>query len=193
MRPAGGGLIGPNAITRIAQALSGEERAAVFRAAELERHLARPPDAMVPDEDVARLHGALHARLGTARALAAGARAGRLTGLYLLRHRIPPLARRLLPLLPRRLALAILFRAIARHAWTFAGKGAFTCRAGLQPEFRIAGGPVGRLVRAKIPVCAYYAATFETILRRLVDPGARVVETACEATGAAECVFSVRF
>jgi len=43
------------------------------------------------------------------------------------------------------------------------------------------------------PGCDFYAATFERLFRVLVHADARVVETACEACGAAECRFEVRW
>lgn len=186
------GLIGPNAILRVAEALAITEREPVFRAAGLLHRLRTPPDAMVPDDEVAALHRALHATLGPARALAIGAEAGRLTARYLLAHRIPPMAQRLLPWLPSRLALSILMRAIGRHAWTFAGAGRFSWYLSPEPGFSIAGGPVARHLAAHEPVCAYYAATFATILQRVVDRRITVIETACEARGDRACTFAIR-
>ncbi len=192
MRTGGEAEIGPNAITRVVEALTPDETAAVFARAGLEDRLRRPPDRMVPDREVARLHEALHEVLGTARALVAGAEAGRLTGAYLLARRIPAAARMILPVLPARFALRILLRAIERHAWTFAGAGSFAWR---QEEdgfvLEIAGGPVARDVRAPLPACSYYAATFETIFRAVVARGATVTETDCEAQGASCCRFDV--
>ncbi len=123
-----GGLIGPNAVTRLAEALAamggGIERL-VFEDAGLSHHLSHPPDAMVADDEVARLHAALRRRLGREAACEVGREAGRLTGLYILERRIPGVVRYLLPRSPRRLALRLLMPAIARHAWTFAGAGRF--------------------------------------------------------------------
>jgi divinyl protochlorophyllide a 8-vinyl-reductase len=190
------GLIGPNAVTRMAEALGdvgGGVRRRVFADAGLSHRLEDPPSGMVPDDEVARLHEAAHAQLGAAAARAVGWEAGRLTGLYILERRIPPLARRMTPWLPRRLALRLLMPAIARHAWTFAGAGRFAWSFSPEGlELEIAGGPVSRRIHADGPVCDYYAAAFETILRAMVDPGLTVTETACEAAGAAACRFLVR-
>lgn len=190
------GLIGPNAVTRLAEALAaldGEAaRRSVFARAGLTRHLDSPPARMVPDEEVADLHAALVAELGLARAIRVGREAGRLTGLYLLANRIPAPARVALRLLPARFALAVLLRAIAGHAWTFAGAGAFSYRLKPTVELSIAGGPVSRRLVADEPVCAYYAATFETLFRALVSPRAVVEEVACQAMGAQACRFAAR-
>ena len=89
-------MIGPNAITRMSEALtislgSGICRD-VFTAAGLERHLATPPTKMVDEIEVARLHRALIERLGPTEAAEISREAGRLTGDYLLENRIPALA-----------------------------------------------------------------------------------------------------
>ncbi len=194
LRAAAGARIGPNAVTRLAEAIAadmGEERlAAVFKAAGQTRHLTAPPDAMVDEMDVAALHLALRRTCGPDRAARIAADAGRRTGDYLLARRIPIAAQRVLRRLPRRLAATVLARAIARHAWTFTGSGRFAhrqTREGL--ELRIEGGPVCRLIEADEPVCAYYAATFERVFGAMLGPATRVVETACEAAGADACRF----
>ncbi|ACA17965.1 bacteriochlorophyll 4-vinyl reductase [Methylobacterium sp. 4-46] len=188
--------IGPNAVTRVAEALATRHgpivRDAVFARAGLRHHLADPPRAMVPDGDVARLHAALHAVLGPTLAGAVGREAGELTGRYLLAHRIPRPLRVLLALLPRRLALRVLLAAIGRHAWTFVGAGRFEVAWAPLPTLVIAGGPVSRSVTSREPACAYCGAVFESLFRDLVDPRTRVVEFACEAVGAPACRFAVR-
>lgn len=246
------GRIGPNAVTRLSEAIlarrGAEARDAVFRAAGCAHHVVAPPGEMVPDEDVARLHAALHAAFGTGEARAIGAEAGRRTAAYLLANRIPRAAQRVLGLLPTWLGLRLLLRAIGRHAWTFAGAGAFRvewrCRQDVSetgarpdpllghgprargalspsnvfprasgggaatvphnqrgderpalptgvPTLVIAGGPVARRVIAREPICDYYAATFETLFRRVLDDRLRVTEAACSAMGDAECRFAV--
>ncbi len=118
--------------------------------------------------------------------------AGRLTADYLLANRIPGLAQRTLGLLPPTLALGLLLRAIGRHSWTFAGRGRFGWRReGETFILTLAGGPVSRDVEAEAPVCAYYAATFERIFAVILRRPVLVVETACQATGAAACEFTV--
>jgi divinyl protochlorophyllide a 8-vinyl-reductase len=190
------GLIGPNAVTRVAEALAARGEAVrrrVFEAAGLAHRLAVPPEEMVPDADVARLHHALRETLGLAAAIDVGREAGRLTGLYILERRIPPLARRLFPLLPWRVGLRPLLPAIGWHAWTFAGAGRFSWTPHREgAELEIAGGPVSRHAHdADGPVCAYYAAAFETILRAMLRSDIVVAETECEAAGADACRFLV--
>jgi divinyl protochlorophyllide a 8-vinyl-reductase len=190
-------LIGPNAVTRLSEAIAAqlgvERRNAIFARAALMRHVEHPPGRMVPDEDVAQLHMALFIDAGADMSRAIGREAGRLTALYLLANRIPRGAQHILKLLPKRLALRLLLRAIGRHAWTFAGAGRFAVHPGSPVTLTIAGGPVSRHIEADEPACAYYAATFETLLRALICPRLSVLETACEARGDPFCAFELRW
>lgn len=189
------GRIGPNAITRLAEALRadlGERRAAcVFGAAGLGAYLVHPPDHMVDEAEVGRLHWALREVLPVAQAERLSRIAGDRTADYLLAHRIPKPVQRLLRLLPAPFASYMLLRAIRGHAWTFAGSGRFSAIADNPSRLVIADNPMCRGVRRRAPQCHYYAATFERLFRALVHERARVVETACEACGAEACVFEV--
>lgn len=188
------GRIGPNAITRLAEALRarcGEELASrVFAEAGLTRHLLEPPRAMVPEADVVALHRAARRLLPAAVFDEVSREAGERTARYLLAHRIPRPVRALLRVLPPPLAARVLGGAIARHAWTFAGSGRFRVDPGPPLAFVIADGPIGGGLRSESPACSYFAATFEELFRSLVHADARVEETACQATGAAACVFT---
>ncbi|WP_424360951.1 bacteriochlorophyll 4-vinyl reductase [Methylocystis parvus] len=190
-------VIGPNAVTRMAQALShrlGEGLCEeIFASAGLAHYLRDPPTHMIPAEDVTRLHGETVARLGEERAAAIGREAGRRTGDYLLANRIPIMAQRALKLLPRILAARILISAIARHAWTFAGGGAFSYAFVPHLQLRIVGSPICQSLRTEAPACAYYAATFERVFSEMLGPSVHVTEIECEATGAPACVFDVRW
>lgn len=194
--PAETGRVGPNAITRMAEAISliadNSARDTIFTEAGLGAYLADPPTRMVPDEEVALLHATAFALLGVPLARRIGAEAGRRTGAYLLAHRIPKFARLVLPLLPRRIALHLLLQAIERHAWTFAGRGIFAWEA-MRDGFALslADNPVSRKVSAEEPVCDYYQATFETLFQALAGPGIRVEEIACSAQGDPRCIFKV--
>jgi divinyl protochlorophyllide a 8-vinyl-reductase len=189
--------IGPNAITRVAEALRASEGDAATRAlfgrAGLAEYLSHPPASMVPEADVARLHRLLRDALPGATARKISIDAGRRTGDYLLAHRIPRAVQRVLRRVPAPLASRVLLAAIRRHAWTFAGSGTFDATAAPRPRLTIAGNPLCRGLKASAPDCAYYAATFEHLFRALVHPAATVTEVACEATGAAACVFEVRW
>lgn len=187
--------IGPNALTRMAEALTlrhGEGACqAVFARAGIAHRWAEPPHAMVPEAEVAALHRAVHARFAPAEAAAMAELAGRLTGDYLLAHRIPRPARLLLPLLPWRLSLRLLCRAMAAHAWTFAGSGAFSYRLGTTPELVLAANPIATGLPPEAHGCHYHRAVFQHLLRRLVAPDILVREVACCAEGAPACVYRI--
>lgn len=57
----------------------------------------------------------------------------------------------------------------------------------------ITGNPLCRHVRSDEALCDFYAATFEQLFRRLVDPRTQVRETACEAMGAPACRLALRW
>jgi divinyl protochlorophyllide a 8-vinyl-reductase len=187
------GRIGPNAVTRLAEALGDDLAGVVFEVAGLSERLADPPQRMVPEAEVTRLHRALRTTLGEAEAAAASREAGRLTAQYLLANRIPRPMQWVLKRMPAGLAARVLVNAIGRHAWTFAGSGRFRAIFGTPLRLEVAGGPIPRAGRSALPVCAFYAATFETLFRALVSPRTQVTEVACEATGAPSCVFELRW
>jgi divinyl protochlorophyllide a 8-vinyl-reductase len=186
---APGHVVGPNAILQTAEALRAEGGAplarAVFDRAGLGPMLDAPPTAMVPERDAAALHRAVAETLAPERAAAVAQEGGRLTGAYILAHRIPAPAQRLLRALPAALAGPLLLSAIRRHAWTFAGSGRVTI--GWRPmDLVITANPLAT------PGCPWHRAVLQTLFRRLVAPDIRVVETACCAYGAAACRFEMR-
>ncbi|BAM91862.1 4-vinyl protochlorophyllide reductase [Bradyrhizobium oligotrophicum S58] len=189
------GRIGPNAIIQTAEALRlllGEDTTRrVFAVARLDGYLSVPPAGMVDEAEVIRLHGALRTVLDDETARAVATRAGQLTAAYLLAHRIPSAAQRVLRLLPARLAGRALTRAISAHAWTFAGTGTFTARPGRPTLYEISHCPLCREHHGDHAVCDFYAATFETLFATLVHPNAHAREIGCEATGAHACRFEV--
>lgn len=192
---ASGARIGPNAIGQVASVLRDELgpaiAARVFHAAGLDRHLLTPPREMVDEREVHALHAALRAELPAGQAVRIARDAGRATADYLLAHRIPRPVQWLLRRLPARAAAGVLMTAIGRHAWTFAGSGAFSARAGRPTRFAIDDCPLCRGEHAASPQCDYYAATFERLFRVLVHRGARVLETHCAARGDDACRFRI--
>lgn len=215
MSPEAEGRIGPNAVTRLAEALDELHGPpvtdAVFGAAGLLRYRQAPPSAMVDEAVVTSLHAALRRTLTPEETATVARRAGALTGDYLLAHRIPAPVRALLRALPAPWAARLLVRAMASHAWTFAGSGAFSsvatsgrrvraegARPGVGPgrprlELAIRNCPLCRGASAPAPVCDYFAATFERLFVNLVSRTAQVHETRCQATGASACRFEVRW
>lgn len=194
------GRIGPNAILQAMAALTTElgraASEALMRRAGLGQHVERPPTQMIDERDVQALHRTLRAELGIPRARALGRDAGHRTGDYLLAHRIPPLARAVLPWLPARWASRILLAAIERHAWTFCGSGAFRIYppTGTTP-LRVSLTGCATCVDTTVdePLCDYFAATFERLFQVLVHPHTQVRELTCQAMGAVACVFEIRW
>lgn len=192
--------MGPNAILQLGaaleQRLGADACARLYRSAGLEGYLRDPPRHMVPEAEVQALHAALRAELAPDVVRELSVRAGATTGDYLLANRIPGFAQWLLRALPRRAAAALLARAIARNAWTFVGSGEFAIEAGGSPgglpAFVVRGSPLCRGRTSDTPACDYYAATFERLLRALVDPSIAVVETECESAGGGRCRFELR-
>jgi len=184
------GRVGPNAILQVAAALrvAGGEALArrVFADAGLAGLLEAPPDSMIDERAVARLHGALARALPEREAEALARDAGRRTARYILDHRIPPLAQRVLRALPAGPAARLLLAAIGRNAWTFAGSGRFSARPGRPAVIEIAANPVAT------PGCPWHRGVFEGLFPHLASPGSAVVETACCARGAPACRFEIR-
>jgi divinyl protochlorophyllide a 8-vinyl-reductase len=195
--PAHAGRIGPNAITRLAEVLPAfvGSRATwqLFESAGLAAYLQTPPEQMVDETEVTRLHRTMRAALGSEMASRASRSAGQRTADYLLAHRIPKPVQTLLKALPAALASPLLLAAIRRHAWTFAGSGEFTATAGCPVRLSIRNNPLCKGVSTEAPACDFYAATFERLFRVLVHPQATVLETACEACGDEACQFEVRW
>lgn len=190
-----GHAIGPNALLQpvaVLRARLGEERARRILEASTGRTLDRLPDAMVDETEVARFHRGVVDSLGWEAGLPVLREAGLRTGDYLLAHRIPKPAQFVLKLLPARMALGLLAKAMSKHAWTFAGSGTFHYASGANPVFEIAHCPLCRGVQAPSAACDFYAGTFERLVKVLVDPGADVTETSCEAHGGSACRFTVR-
>lgn len=185
--------IGPNAIIRVAEALRDRHGSAdaIFTAAGLSRYLTALPEEMVDEREVIALQTALRQRLGHAEAKAVSFDAGLRTGDYLLAHRIPKGAQRLLRLLPPRPASRILLGAVGKHAWTFSGSGRFSFEIGRPVRVTIAGCPICRDAQADGPVCDFYAAAFERLFRTLVSRRTDVREVQCQAAGAEACVFEM--
>jgi divinyl protochlorophyllide a 8-vinyl-reductase len=116
--------------------------------------------------------------------------AGARTGAYIVANRIPAPARILLRALPKPLAARLLVKAIAKHAWTFAGSGAFSFLPSRPSVMEIADNPLAGPRRAG-PSCVWHAAVFTRLFRSLVSPDATVRETACCAAGDPACRFEM--
>lgn len=187
--------IGPNAIIQLAGALEqslGKAPARdLLRASGLGEYVDAPPEATVDELEVIALHRMVRERLPSQAARGIAQEAGRKTADYLLARRIPAAVQTLLRTLPASLASPALLATIARHAWTFAGSGRFSARAGRPVVITIDGCPICCGAHAEAPLCDYYAATFQRLFAALVHPRASAVETDCIAAGAHACRFEI--
>lgn len=182
--------VGPNAILQLTEALiarGGRGAAdALLAHAGLDAYRRDPPEGMIPQSQAIAAHRALSALHPPMEAERIAFEAGLRTGDYLLAHRIPKLAQALLTLLPARLAARLLVKAIARHAWTFAGSGRFSARVTeTTVVLEIAANPL-----AANP-CAWHRGVFTRLFRALVSRRASVAETACFGAGAPACRFEI--
>jgi divinyl protochlorophyllide a 8-vinyl-reductase len=185
------GRIGPNAILQLVDVLERRGDVDLCRRVLMEAGVARPPrDAgMLPEADCAAVHQALRRLTPQAEALLA--EAGLATGDYILANRIPKAAQVVLRLMPGALAAPLLTKAIARHAWTFAGTGGFRVENGRPLVISVARNPLVAGWRAERPQCVWHASVFSRLYGRLVWPGVRVTEVACCACGDPACRFEL--
>ena len=190
------GRIGPNAITRVAEVLRARRgeaaTAALFGRAGLLPYLTQPPEAMVDEAEVTRLHQVLRDSLGSAFAQEVAREAGTRTADYLLAHRIPRPVQAVLKRLPAPLAARLLLSAIRRHAWTFAGSGQFSHALDPGNErimwLNIIRSPLCR-PGDHTAACDYFAATFEGVFGAMLGHDVRVVEAECTSHGGPACRF----
>lgn len=185
------GVIGPNAILQLLpqiERIGGQARVARMLA---DAGVDEVPDGshMIPEGQAARLHQALR-RDAPDMAPQMASEAGRATARYILAHRIPVLAQRLLKAMPAGLAARALSQAIAKHAWTFAGSGHFHV---VTPwVFEIAQNPIVHGERSATPLCHWHSAVFTQLYRTLVAPECSCTETACCAvTRHGACRFEI--
>lgn len=194
------GRIGPNAVTRVAEALTAffgpGVASSVFRSAGLTAWWLDPPTRMVDETQVQALYQALHRLMGSSQAEHVTREAGERTAAYLLERRIPKPFQRLLKLLPARVSARLLLLAISRHAWTFAGSGVFSyvgpkLWGRTSAMLTIEHNPLCVGLSADHPVCSFHAAVFEHLFAVLVHPASRVWELSCEAARGDACRFEV--
>ncbi len=188
---ADAGLIGPNAILQmmpVLERMAGPEGALrMLRQAGVEAL----PDgqSMIPEGQAARLHQWLRGTMGDQAAVMA-AEAGQNTARYIMKHRIPGPVQTVLKVLPAPLAARALSGAITKHAWTFAGSGAFTAHGPWR--FEIADNPIVRGEESDTCLCHWHAAVFETLYRKLVHGDCTCRELACGAQpGVGACDFEI--
>jgi divinyl protochlorophyllide a 8-vinyl-reductase len=185
--------IGPNAILQLVPVLqdaAGPDWTAHVLAMAGVFELPDPDAGLIDEAPAARLHQALRLEMPDVAPMLAR-EAGWRTGGYILDHRIPAKAQRLLKLMPARLSAPILSKAVAKHAWTFCGSGRFDLVQTWPPVFAIADNPVVRGERSDVPLCHWHAAVFERLFSTLCGKRWQATETECCAQGAPACRFEL--
>ncbi|MEM6774837.1 MAG: bacteriochlorophyll 4-vinyl reductase [Pseudomonadota bacterium] len=184
--------IGPNSVLQLVplldDALGSDERERLMRLSGLER--LPSDDGLMAEGPAAALHQILraeHPRVAPIMTRQAGER----TGDYIIQHRIPVAALRVLRRLPPWLAGHLLARIIERHSWTFAGSGEFRIANRDPLVFELRDNPVVRGERATKPICHWHAAVFERLFTQIVDENLRCIEHQCCAMGADSCIFEI--
>lgn len=182
------GLIGPNAILQlvpIIERLGGSDLVAGMMARAGVFNMPTGLE-MIPEGEAARLHHQLRLEEPELAPRLAH-EAGWQTANYIMAHRIPKPAQTVLKVLPTWAAARLLSAAIEKHAWTFAGTGAF--RTDGPWRFEIAGNPLVKGEQDAAPMCHWHAAVFERLYRKLVHRGCRCRETVCGCQGGDLCRF----
>ena len=185
-----GGMIGPNAILQLLPVLEQVGGVGFRDQVMAAAGVFAPPreDGLMPEGPAARMHQALRTlepEMAPSLAWEAGVR----TAHYIMAHRIPKPAQTVLKMLPPALSAPLLSKAIAKHAWTFAGSGKFVREGPL--TFAIKDNPIVRGEVSEAPLCHWHRAVFETLYRTLVDPALRCQETHCCAMGHEACRFTL--
>lgn len=190
MSAASSGEVGPNSVIQLGAALReafGPATARrVFADAGLLDRLDDPPQRLISEREPAALFEAVTQICDPSKADAVLRDAGRRTADYVMRHRIPSVARSILAVAPTAIAGRLLLSAIKRNAWTFAGSG--TVATGVTWTafwIEIAENPLA--TRG----CSWHQGVFTHLFRSLVDADLRVEERTCCADGATCCRFQI--
>ena len=162
-------LIGPNAVLQAVAVMEERLGHAETLAILADAQIADLPSGehMIPEVDALRLHRwlALHDPMG---AFVIAEEAGARTADYIIANRIPRPVVWLLRHLPPWLAAPMLMAAIRKHAWTFAGAGAFAADGAWR--FTIDRSDSLDPVPPPESLFAWYAAVFNRLYRQLVAP-----------------------
>jgi divinyl protochlorophyllide a 8-vinyl-reductase len=184
--------IGPNAIIQTVYALRAhygdDEANDLLRRGDHAHLIDNLPAEMVDEAEFHALVHMVQAEIGEAQTASILQDAGQRTADYLLAHRIPRFFQRLVRLLPRRLGLALLLKAISRHAWTFVGSGQFRFHIARQPTIHV-------LVTypSVTPVAHFYGGTFAHLLHTLIDPHATLQTATSQEASAIDCTYTLLF
>ncbi len=160
--------IGPNSIIQTVAALEatyGKTKAEnMLRKIGQGYLIGNLPKEMTEETKFHTLVGALQKEIGDTATASILKDSGERTARYLLKVRIPGIFQRIVKLLPPRPAFRLLFFAISKNAWTFAGSGEFAYTLSRPPEISV------RVTFPTQPVVGnFYLGTFTTLLQELVN------------------------
>jgi len=164
-----GNRIGPNALIQTINALREfyieSQIASMLRQSNQDYLLHQSPQEMIEEGEFDRLALNLCDHIGVMPTRKVLQRSGELTADYLLAHRIPKPFQELLKVLPRQLALRLLFMSMSQNAWTFIGSGEFTYdMSGHMPVVKITSD-----FASMEAACGFFGGTFEHLIRKLID------------------------
>lgn len=165
--------IGPNSIIQTVAAL--EASYGKTKAENMLRRIGQGylvgnlPKEMTEETKFHTLVGALQKEIGDTATASILKESGERTARYLLKVRIPGIFQKMVKLLPARPAFRLLFFAISKNAWTFAGSGEFSYRLSTPPEITV------KVTYPTQPVVGnFYLGTFTALLQELVSPKATI-------------------
>lgn len=185
------GLVGPNSVTQLANALREQAGEAavneVFEGSGFGVLIEHPPENMIDERVPAALFAMLWRTRSDAMARCIAADAGYRTALYVLEHRIPQPAQILLRCMPRVLARRALLKAIEKNAWTFVGSGRCRTQPGRTAIIEILDNPLC------MPGCVWHVAVFATLFKKLGLGPIHIKHPRCCAFGYSTCRFEIAF
>lgn len=162
------GLIGPNSVIQLREALIAEMGTQyaeqLFGLAGYQSLFHNLPDTMIDETIPQALFAGLFAHLPPAQATRIAEDAGRLTADYIIANRIPKLVVKILRLLPPTWAGRMLMKAIKKNAWTFVGSGHCDLQFNTPPAIRIDDNPLS------MPGGCWHRAVFLRLFQRIVCP-----------------------
>jgi len=144
------------------------------------------PTDMTDESKFHALVTALDTEIGAKKTEAILEESGRRTAEYLLRVRIPGLFQKFLKLLPAGPAFSLLFFAISKNAWTFAGSGEFAYTTGKNPVITL------KVIHPSRPsVGSFFLGTFTHLVHALVNTKAAITPTIQPSASSLNCTYRV--
>jgi divinyl protochlorophyllide a 8-vinyl-reductase len=180
--------IGPNSIIQTVAALEavyGKTKSeAMLRKIGQGYLIGNLPNEMVEEAKFHSLVIALQKEIGESATSGILKESGERTARYLLKVRIPGIFQQLVKILPARPAFKLLFFAISKNAWTFAGSGEFSYSMNRPPDITV------KVTFPTQPVVGnFYLGTFTALLQELVNPLTRIKADIRKENGNIRCSY----